>query len=98
MLQAPDAGGTDGTIKHVFRGVNPQGCRVTSFKAPSEVELEHDFLWRIHTHTPAKGEIGIFNRSHYEDVLAARVRKIVPEDVWRPRRPGRHRGDHRRDA
>ena len=85
VLQALDAGGKDGTIKHVFRGVNPQGCKVTSFKEPSEVELEHDFLWRIHQATPAKGEIGIFNRSHYEDVLVVRVRNIVPEEVWRPR-------------
>jgi PPK2 family polyphosphate:nucleotide phosphotransferase len=85
VLQALDAGGKDGTIKHVFRGVNPQGCKVTSFKQPSEVELEHDFLWRIHQATPATGEIGIFNRSHYEDVLVVRVRNIVPEEVWRPR-------------
>ena len=85
VLQALDAGGKDGTIKHVFRGVNPQGCKVTSFKQPSEVELEHDFLWRIHQATPAKGEIGIFNRSHYEDVLIVRVHNLVPEEVWRPR-------------
>jgi PPK2 family polyphosphate:nucleotide phosphotransferase len=85
VLQAMDAGGKDGTIRHVFRGVNPQGVRVTSFKAPSKWELEHDFLWRIHNAVPAKGMIGVFNRSHYEDVLVVRVHDIVPESVWRPR-------------
>ena len=85
VLQALDAGGKDGTIRHVFSGVNPQGVRVASFKAPTGSELEHDFLWRVHRVTPAAGEIGIFNRSHYEDVLAARVRGLVPEEVWRPR-------------
>jgi len=85
VLQALDAGGKDGTIKHVFRGVNAQGTRVTSFKQPNDDELEHDFLWRVHKVTPARGEIGIFNRSHYEDVLVVRVHDLVPEEVWRRR-------------
>jgi PPK2 family polyphosphate:nucleotide phosphotransferase len=85
VLQANDAGGKDGTIKHVFRGVNPQGCRVTSFKVPSEEELDHDFLWRVHKAVPRRGQIGIFNRSHYEDVLVVRVAGLAPEDVWRQR-------------
>jgi PPK2 family polyphosphate:nucleotide phosphotransferase len=73
VLQAMDAGGKDGTIRHIFTGVNPQGCQVTSFKKPTEEELKHDFLWRVHRVTPARGTIGIFNRSHYEDVLVVRV-------------------------
>jgi PPK2 family polyphosphate:nucleotide phosphotransferase len=85
VLQAMDAGGKDGTVKHVFRGVNPAGVRITSFKAPSADELAHDFLWRVHHRVPARGEIGVFNRSHYEDVLIARVSGLVPEQVWRPR-------------
>jgi PPK2 family polyphosphate:nucleotide phosphotransferase len=85
VLQAMDTGGKDGTIKHVFGGINPQGCRVSSFKAPSAEEANHDFLWRYHKSTPAKGRIGIFNRSHYEDVLIARVNTLVPEEIWRPR-------------
>lgn len=85
ILQALDAGGKDGTVKHVFRGLNPAGVHVTSFKAPSEDELSHDFLWRVHNRVPARGDIGVFNRSHYEDVLIARVAKLVPEGVWRPR-------------
>jgi PPK2 family polyphosphate:nucleotide phosphotransferase len=85
VLQALDAGGKDGTIRKVFTGVNPQGVRVTSFKAPTPEELGHDFLWRVHRWTPGAGEIGVFNRSHYEDVLVARVDHLVPEDVWRPR-------------
>ncbi len=85
VLQAMDTGGKDGTIKHVFEGVNPQGCRVSSFKAPSAEEANHDFLWRYHKSAPAKGRIGIFNRSHYEDVLIVRVKKLVPEEIWRPR-------------
>jgi PPK2 family polyphosphate:nucleotide phosphotransferase len=85
VLQAMDTGGKDGTIKHVFSGVNPQGCRVSSFKAPSAEEANHDFLWRYHKSAPAKGRIGIFNRSHYEDVLVVRVKNIVPEEVWRER-------------
>ena len=85
VLQAMDAGGKDGTIKHVFKGVNPQGTTVTSFKQPTEDELDHDFLWRVHKVTPAKGEIGIFNRSHYEDVLVVRIHDLVPEPVWQAR-------------
>ncbi len=85
VLQAIDAGGKDGTIKHVFRGLNPAGCKVVSFKVPSEEELSHDFLWRAHDKAPAKGEVVVFNRSHYEDVLVVRVHDLVPEDVWRPR-------------
>lgn len=85
VFQAMDAGGKDGTIRNVFRGVNPQGVRVTSFKKPTEAELSRDFLWRIHKAVPAAGMIGVFNRSHYEDVLAVRVHKLVPESVWRPR-------------
>ena len=85
VLQAIDAGGKDGTIRRVFSGVNPQGCEVTSFKVPTEEELAHDFLWRVHKAVPAKGEIGIFNRSHYEDVLVVRVHELVPKSVWRAR-------------
>ena len=85
VLQAIDAGGKDGTIKHVFRGVNPQGTRVTSFKEPTQIELAHDFLWRVHQAVPRAGEIGIFNRSHYEDVLITRVHGLVPEKTWRAR-------------
>ncbi len=85
VLQALDAGGKDGTIDHVFRGVNPQGTRVTSFKAPTGIEASHDFLWRVHQAVPGAGEIGIFNRSHYEDVLVVRVENLAPESVWRPR-------------
>jgi PPK2 family polyphosphate:nucleotide phosphotransferase len=85
VLQAMDAGGKDGTIRHVFRGLNPLGVRVRAFKAPTEEELGHDFLWRIHQHTPRDGELTVFNRSHYEDVLIVRVRDLVPEDVWRRR-------------
>ncbi|MCB1039007.1 MAG: polyphosphate kinase 2 family protein, partial [Acidimicrobiales bacterium] len=84
-LQAMDAGGKDGTIRHVFTGVNPQGVRVSSFKAPTPEELAHDFLWRIHRQVPARGEIGIFNRSHYEDVLIVRVNELVAEERWRKR-------------
>ncbi len=85
VLQAMDAGGKDGTIRRVFRGVNPQGVRVTSFKRPSSNDLAHDFLWRIHKAVPGNGMIGVFNRSHYEDVLVVRVDEIVPEHIWRPR-------------
>lgn len=85
ILQAMDAGGKDGTIKSVFESLNPQGVQVTSFKVPTAEELAHDFLWRIHHHTPPKGFIGIFNRSHYEDVLVVRVNHLVPEAVWRKR-------------
>ena len=82
VLQGMDAGGKDGTIRHVMTGLNPQGCRVTSFKQPSAEELKHDFLWRIHKALPTKGDFGIFNRSHYEDVLIVRVHNIVPKSVW----------------
>ena len=82
VLQGMDTSGKDGTIEHVFEGVNPQGVRVASFKTPTPLELEHDFLWRIHQKTPGKGEIVIFNRSHYEDVLIVRVHGLVPEKVW----------------
>ena len=85
ILQALDAGGKDGTIRHVMSGVNPQGCEVVSFKAPSNEELAHDFLWRIHRAVPNRGNIGIFNRSHYEDVLIVRVHKLVPKEVWNHR-------------
>jgi PPK2 family polyphosphate:nucleotide phosphotransferase len=85
VLQAMDAGGKDGTIKHVFEGVNPQATRVRSFKQPTPLELRHDFLWRVHREVPAAGEIGIFNRSHYEDVLTVRVHGLVPEHKWRER-------------
>jgi PPK2 family polyphosphate:nucleotide phosphotransferase len=85
VLQGMDASGKDGTIRHVTAGLNPQGCHVTSFKAPSAEEADHDFLWRIHQAVPAKGDIAIFNRSHYEDVLIARVRKLVPKEVWSSR-------------
>jgi PPK2 family polyphosphate:nucleotide phosphotransferase len=85
VLQAMDTGGKDGTIKGVFAGVNPQGCQVWSFKAPSSEESAHDFLWRYHQKAPSKGMIHIFNRSHYEDVLIVRVKDLVPEEVWRPR-------------
>ena len=85
ILQALDAGGKDGTIRHVMSGVNPQGCEVVSFKAPTSEELAHDFLWRIHKAVPNRGNIGIFNRSHYEDVLIVRVHDLVPKEVWRRR-------------
>jgi PPK2 family polyphosphate:nucleotide phosphotransferase len=85
VLQAMDTGGKDGTIKHVFGGLNPQGCQVWSFKKPSDEELGHDFLWRYHQRTPQRGMISIFNRSHYEDVLVVRVKQLVSEDVWRQR-------------
>jgi PPK2 family polyphosphate:nucleotide phosphotransferase len=82
VLQGLDASGKDGTIRHVMSGVNPQGCEVTSFKAPSNEELAHDFLWRVHKAVPHLGNIGIFNRSHYEDVLIVRVHDLVPKSVW----------------
>ena len=85
VFQAMDAGGKDGTIRSVMSGLNPQGCRVTSFKAPSAEELDHDYLWRIHREIPPKGEIGIFNRSHYEDVLIVRVHDLVPKQIWKKR-------------
>lgn len=82
VLQAMDTGGKDGTIRHVFEGVNPQGVRVAGFKVPTPEELAHDYLWRVHEHVPGKGEIVIFNRSHYEDVLAVRVHNLAPPEVW----------------
>jgi PPK2 family polyphosphate:nucleotide phosphotransferase len=82
ILQGMDTSGKDGTIRHVLGRVNPQGCHVFSFKVPTEEELAHDFLWRIHKVTPGKGLMSIFNRSHYEDVLVARVHNLVPEAVW----------------
>jgi PPK2 family polyphosphate:nucleotide phosphotransferase len=85
ILQAMDAGGKDGTIRHVLGPLNPQGVKVTSFKTPTEDELSHDFLWRIHQHTPKTGEIRVFNRSHYEDVLIVRVHNLVPKKIWSKR-------------
>jgi len=85
VLQAMDAGGKDGTIRHVMSHVNPQGTTVTAFKVPSPEEAKHDFLWRIHKAVPHLGEIGIFNRSHYEDVLVVRVHKLVSKAVWSER-------------
>src|SRR5262245_17843075 len=85
VLQGLDAAGKDGTIRHVFAGVNPQACEVHSFKVPTHIELAHDYLWRVHAATPRRGVIGIFNRSHYEDVLAVRVERLVPEREWRKR-------------
>ena len=85
VLQARDAGGKDGTVRKVFGACNPLGCQVTSFKVPTPLELSHDYLWRIHQAVPAKGMVGIFNRSHYEDVLVVRVKDIVPKPVWSKR-------------
>ncbi len=85
VLQGIDTSGKGGTVAHVFGGVNPAGLKVTSFKAPSETELERDYLWRVHANVPAAGEIGVFDRSHYEDVLAVRVLGLVPEARWRRR-------------
>jgi PPK2 family polyphosphate:nucleotide phosphotransferase len=85
ILQGLDASGKDGTIKSVLTGVNPQGCRIVSFKEPTATDLAHDYLWRIHALCPTRGELGIFNRSHYEDVVAVRVRKLAPANVWRRR-------------
>jgi PPK2 family polyphosphate:nucleotide phosphotransferase len=86
VLQGLDASGKDGVIRQVFTGVNPQGCRAVSFKAPTSTELAHDFLWRIHAALPERGQIGIFNRSHYEDIVTVRMLGLVPEKVWK-RRP-----------
>jgi PPK2 family polyphosphate:nucleotide phosphotransferase len=85
ILQGMDGSGKDGTIRHVMTGLNPQGCRVTSFKVPAGEETDHDYLWRIHRAVPRFGEIGIFNRSQYEDVLVVRVHRIVPKQVWQRR-------------
>jgi PPK2 family polyphosphate:nucleotide phosphotransferase len=85
VLQGMDTAGKDGTIRTVMTGINPQGCQVTPFKKPGDEELDHDFLWRVHQRVPRRGNIGIFNRSHYEDVLVVRVHRLVPEDEWRSR-------------
>ncbi|MGD9509578.1 MAG: polyphosphate kinase 2 family protein [Geminicoccaceae bacterium] len=85
VLQGLDAAGKDGVCWHVVSAMDPQGCKVQGFKAPTAEELAHDFLWRIHPHAPAKGEVAVFNRSHYEDVLVARVHKLVPRKVWEQR-------------
>ena len=85
VIQGRDASGKDATIKAVFGAFNPQGCDVTSFKAPTTTELAHDYLWRAHRAMPARGMVGVFNRSHYEDVLAARVMDLVPRSVWTKR-------------
>jgi PPK2 family polyphosphate:nucleotide phosphotransferase len=81
-LQALDTGGKDGTINHCLSAMNPQGCTVTQFRQPSALEAAHDFLWRVHRAVPARGEVAIFNRSHYEDVLVVRVHNLVPKSVW----------------
>ena len=85
VLQALDAGGKDGLIRNVITAFNPQGTRVTGFGVPTEDELRHDFLWRVHAATPGNGRIGVFNRSHYEDVLVVRVKQLVADDVWQDR-------------
>ena len=85
VLQGIDAAGKDGTIAKVMEAFNPQGCPVSSFKQPTPEEVGHDFLWRVHRRTPRNGEVGIFNRSHYEDVLVVRVHKLVPPEVWSAR-------------
>lgn len=85
VLQGPDASGKDGLIKHLFAGLNPQGVTVTAFEKPTPIEAAHDFLWRVHGHAPAKGEIAVFNRSHYEAVLVERVRELVPARQWQAR-------------
>ena len=85
ILQAMDAGGKDGTIRDVMHGFNPNGCKVTSYRAPNDVELAHDFLWRIHKAVPSKGEIGVFNRSQYGDVLVVRIHNLVPPKQWSKR-------------
>jgi PPK2 family polyphosphate:nucleotide phosphotransferase len=85
VVQGMDGGGKDGTIRSVFEGVNPQGIHIANFKAPSTTELDHDYLWRVHTEVPGKGEIVVFNRSHYEDVLIVRVHNLVPQNCWEKR-------------
>jgi PPK2 family polyphosphate:nucleotide phosphotransferase len=85
VLQGLDTSGKDGVIRRVFTGVNPQGLRMASFRAPTETELAHDYLWRIRAQLPARGEIGVFNRSHYEDIVAVRIRRLAPEETWRRR-------------
>ncbi len=85
ILQGMDTSGKDGTIRNVLKEVNPQGCQIASFKVPTEAELAHDFLWRVHNKVPAKGMLGVFNRSHYEDVLVVRVHNLAPKNVWKKR-------------
>src|SRR5260370_34660934 len=85
VLQALDAGGKDGTVNHVFSALNPQGARVVGFKKPTDAELAHDFLWRVHPHTPARGDLAIFNRSHYQDELVPRVHKLIDTPPWEDR-------------
>ena len=85
VMQAMDTGGKDGCIKHVFSRIDPQGIHVRSFKKPTEEELAHDFLWRVHSKVPTRGQLVIFNRSHYEDIVAVRVKKIFPDEVWKRR-------------
>jgi PPK2 family polyphosphate:nucleotide phosphotransferase len=85
VLQGIDAAGKDGTVHHVMSAFSPQGCPVTDFKVPSALEMSHDYLWRVHQHAPGKGEIAIFNRSHYEDVLVVRVHDLVPKMIWKRR-------------
>jgi PPK2 family polyphosphate:nucleotide phosphotransferase len=85
VLQGLDAAGKDGVVRHVLTGMNPSGCVSVNFKQPTAKELSHDFLWRVHPHVPVKGSVAIFNRSHYEDVLVARVHDLVPEKVWSKR-------------
>ncbi len=85
VMQAMDTGGKDGCVRKLFSRVDPQGVRVTPFKAPSKIELAHDFLWRVHQVVPAKGEIAVFNRSHYEDIIAVRVKNLMPREVWEKR-------------
>ena len=85
VIQAMDTGGKDGCVRHVFSNVDPQGLSVVSFKKPNEEELSHDYLWRIHQHVPSDGHLTVFNRSHYEDIVAVRVKKIFGEDVWKRR-------------
>jgi PPK2 family polyphosphate:nucleotide phosphotransferase len=85
VLQGLDGAGKDGTIRHVFTGMNPQACKVATFKQPTAEERRHDFLWRVHPHAPARGEVAVLNRSHYEDVLVARVHRLVPREEWSKR-------------
>ncbi len=85
VIQAMDTGGKDGCVKHVFSRIDPQGIHVRAFKKPDEEELAHDFLWRVHAKVPRNGQLVIFNRSHYEDIIAVRVKKIFPEKIWKQR-------------
>jgi PPK2 family polyphosphate:nucleotide phosphotransferase len=85
VLQGMDTSGKDGTIRHVIGAMNPQSCHIASFKVPTAIELAHDFLWRVHAEAPGRGQVTIFNRSHYEDVLVVRVKNLLPEKVWKGR-------------